>query len=159
MIEHSPFASELQEGIKAAIAEPAPVRGRRMAEVMQAIWRVAKEVADGRLTWSDVRNCTSALSGALVDARNALDDWDCKTGDYAQDGEDGAVLALERRSQLAFARQVFADTPADARLSLYEDAEFDAELHQLAVDFHLTPDDWVPRTHTWWWWPDQGRGE
>lgn len=56
------------------------------------------------------------------------------------------------RAQYAFAREAFRDTPADALLAEFEDAEVDQEFHDEAVRLDLFAPSFVPRSHTWWTW-------
>jgi hypothetical protein len=92
----------------------------------------------------------------LQAARSAFGDWQLELGRIfyvAARGEEEAEAALYRRSQFAFAREVFRDTSVEPMLTKYEDAEVDQDFQDEAVRLELFAPSFIPRSHTWWSWP------
>lgn len=153
--------SKARSCLAAAASGEDRVRERHIAEFMQLVAEHRRDAASSEVQTTVARQWASEAAGLLVAAWDALSLWSLQAGYHQERGsdEEHALEALRRRTQREFARDLFQGTDAATLLDACADAEVDSELHQLAVDFHLTPDDWVPRTHTWWWWPDQEQGE
>lgn len=153
--------SKARSCLVAAASGEDRVSERHMAEFMQLVAEQRREADSSEQQTTEVRQWAAEAAGLLVAAWDALSLWSLQAGYHQERGseEEHALEALRRRTQRECARDLFQGTDAATLLDACADAEVDAELHQLAVDFHLTPDDWVPRTHTWWWWPEDGQGE
>jgi len=121
---------------------------------MRSVQRLAEAVAAGITTWDALRPWARVHAEAVCAADPAISDWELDMGRFLyRGGEEGIEWALDRRSQHAFARELFRDTPADELLAAYEDAEVDKDFREAAARVALDAPDYVPTTHTWWRWP------
>ncbi|WP_394849994.1 hypothetical protein LZC95_21365 [Pendulispora brunnea] len=121
---------------------------------MKCFERLAREVAVDEGTWNDFRPWALRNADRLRMARLAMDDWQLEMGAlFYGGGEERMEWALLRRSQHAFAREVFRNTSADEFLAAYEAEDVDEDFHEGAERAGLDAPDYVPKTHTWWRWP------
>lgn len=126
-----------------------------MIRFMRCFERLAQEVSAGTISWHDVRPWGLRNAERLRSARKAMDEWQWGMGELlSHGGEEDRERGLLRRSQHAFAREVFRDTPADEFLDAYEDEETDQEFREEAERLALDAPDYVPSSHTWWRWRD-----
>ena len=58
--------------------------------------------------------------------------------------------ALDRRSQHAFARELFRDAPADELLARYDDPKVDEDFRAAAEHVALDAPSYVSASHPWW---------
>jgi hypothetical protein len=147
--------AEADAALTAALDTTAERNARRdaMKLLMRTFETLAKDVDAGTASWDDAREWGRRNAERFCDARDALADWQAelaKLFDYGN--EEEIEWALDRRSQHAFAREVFRDTEADELLATYETAEGDAELRERAELVKLEGPSYAPRTHTWWFW-------
>lgn len=120
---------------------------------MRTFYDIAQQISAGNGSWDGVRSWARDIADRVAAARPALGAWQRQMGDLFYDpsrDEVDAEAALDRRSQHAFAREAFRDTPVDAMLAGYEDAEVDQEFHDEAVRLALDAEQFVPASHTWW---------
>jgi len=125
---------------------------------MRSFEELARQIASGGGTWDDVRSWARDAVERVRAARLALADWEIAMGQlfYKPSGDEtDAEAALDRRSQHAFAREVFQGTPVDLMLAEFEDAEVDQDFHEEAERLALDAPSWVPRSHTWWRWREK----
>jgi hypothetical protein len=145
------------EALSASVEAKGPDRLWSMIIFMECVARFASEVASGRASWDTARSWALSRTDKLWAARNAMDEWQNELARYLRDrGEEGAERALEWRSQYAFVQELFRDTDAEEFLAAYDYSEADQEMHDLAEQLALDAPDYVPRTHTWWRWRDDG---
>jgi len=146
--------AEAEADLTTALSSDPHERLMAMTRFMRVLERIGREVAAGTATWDDTRPWAARNAERLRSARSAFNAWEhemwrcCYHG-----GEEDALRALARRTQQAFAREVFRDTPADEMLTEHEEAQFDADLRDEAERIALDGPSWLPRTHTWWRWP------
>lgn len=148
--------AEADSALAAACEGEPRARLEAMTRFMRTFEQLAREVAKGAATWDEARLWASRNAGRLVAAEEALADWEvemCRI--YYSGGEEEAERALDRRSQHALARELFRDTPADELLASYEDKHLDQEFREQAERVALDGPDYVPRSHTWWRWPEK----
>ncbi|HWO19742.1 MAG TPA: hypothetical protein VNO30_13245 [Kofleriaceae bacterium] len=120
---------------------------------MRCFEQLAQEIARGNATWDVVRLWTRERAERVQAARRALGDWQLEIGRIFYDpsgNEVDAEAALDRRSQHAFAREAFRDTPVDAMLAEFEDAEVDQDFKEEAERLALDAPSYAPASHTWW---------
>lgn len=134
--------------------QPDPkARLKAMTRFMRCFEQLAKEIAEGRATWDEVRPWARASAERVAAARDALGDWQIEMGKlfYDPSGDEvAAEAALDRRSQYAFAREAYRDTPVDELLAELEDAEVDRDFHEEAERLALDAPSYAPASHTWW---------
>jgi len=124
-----------------------------MTRFMRCFEQLAQEIARGNATWDVVRLWTRERAERVQAARRALGDWQLEIGRIFYDpsgNEVDAEAALDRRSQHAFAREAFRDTPVDAMLAEFEDAEVDQDFKEEAERLALDAPSYAPASHTWW---------
>jgi hypothetical protein len=124
-----------------------------MTRFMRCFEHLAKEIAEGNATWDEVRPWAAERAERVQAARPALAAWQHELGRIfyiAPRGEEEAEAALDRRSQHAFAREAFRDTPVDAMLAEFEDAEVDQDFRDEAIRIALDAPSYAPASHTWW---------
>ncbi len=124
-----------------------------MTRFMRCFEQLAQEIAKGNTTWEAMRPWARERAERVQAARRALGDWQLELGRifYDPSGDEvDAEAALDRRSQHAFAREAFRDTPVDALLAQFEDAEVDQDLQDEAVRLALDAPSYAPASHTWW---------
>ena len=129
-----------------------------MTRFMSCFEQLAREIAKGNATWDAVRPWAHRAAERMRAARSVSGDWQIEMGRLfysASRDEVDAEKALYWRSQYAFAREAFRDTPADEMLAEFEDAEIDQEFHDEAVRLDLFAPSFIPRSHTWWAWPTE----
>jgi len=118
--------AEAEAELIAALTPDPHARLAAMNRFMKALERVARQVAAGDASWDDMRSWAARNAEQLRSARQALSDWEVEMGRFIHEGgEERIEWALARRSQHAFAREVFRDTPADEMLAAYEDDDVD----------------------------------
>jgi hypothetical protein len=120
---------------------------------MRTFEDLAKDIAAGHGSWDDVRPWAHGIAERVRAARPALEDWELEMGHlfYTASGDEvDAEAALDRRSQHAWAREAFRDTPVDAMLAEFEDPEVDREFRERADQLALDPAEYAPASHTWW---------
>jgi len=145
--------AEAEAELTTALTSDPHERLMAMTRFMHAFEQIGREVAAGAATWDDTRPWAARNAERLQSARSALNAWEFEMGQlFYHGGEEDALRAFNRRTQHAFAREVFRDTPADEMLANYEDDEVDAEFHDEAERLALDGPSWAPRTHTWWRW-------
>lgn len=136
------------------VGEPKP-RLVAMTHFMNSLERLAHEVTKGNATWDEARSWAQHSADRIWEAREAINDWHAETGDMLYSGgEEGAEPALYRRSQHAFARELFRDTPADEFLAAFDTEDVDQDYREAADRLDLVAPDYIPTSHTWWHWPD-----
>jgi hypothetical protein len=147
---------EADAALTAALDETATRHARKtaMTALMRTFDALAKDVAKGTATWEQARPWGQRNAERFYEAQSALNDWQRELADLSGGNEEEMEWSLDRRSQHAFAREVFAGTVADELLATYESEEGDADLRRRADLYKLDPPDHVPRTHTWWFWRD-----
>lgn len=124
-----------------------------MTKFMRCFEELAKVIAKGDATWDDVRPWAAGHAEHVLVARPALVDWQHDLGRLfyiTSRGEEEAEAALDRRSQHAFAREAFRDTPVDTMLAEFEDAEVDQDFKEEAERIALDAPSYAPPSHTWW---------
>ena len=124
-----------------------------MIEFMRSFEVLAREIHSTHESWDPVRLWAAGVAGRVQAADRAFDDWQLELGDLlygASRNEEEVEAAFYRRSQYAFAREAFRDTPVDALLARAEDAEFDRDLREAAERLDVFAPSYVPRSHTWW---------
>jgi len=146
--------AEAEAELTAALSTDPHKRLAAINRFMKALERVARQVAAGEASWDDTRPWAARNAEKLRSARQALSDWEVEMGRFVHEGgEERIEWGLDRRSQHAFAREVFRDTPADEMLAAYEDDDEDKDFREAAELAALDGPSWLPRTHTWWRWP------
>jgi hypothetical protein len=126
-----------------------------MTRFMECFEHLARDVAKGVADWDQARPWAMRNAERLRAAREALSDWDLATGQiFYGGGEEAAESALHRRSQFALVRELFRDTAAEEMLLGYEAHDLDQDFHEQAARLVLDAPDWVPRSHSWWWWQE-----
>lgn len=129
---------------------------RAITELMKSFELIARKVAHGDATWDAARAWALANEAPFRAARAALQAWELEKAElFYHGGEEEAERALARRSQRAFARELFRGTPADEMLSSFDDEEIDEEFRAEAERIAIDAPDWVPRGHRWWRWPKE----
>lgn len=125
-----------------------------MRRFMLELVAIARACAGGPV-WSQADRSWALQHASLaLAARDAFVDWSAETGDlfYVQGGEEASERALERRSKLELARELFMGTEAEDLLNACRSDEVDQDYREQAEQCGLDPPDWVPRSHTWWYW-------
>lgn len=120
---------------------------------MRTFEDLAREIASGNGSWDSVRPWARNATERVRAARPALADWEIEMGQLfynASRDESDAEAALDRRSQHAFAREAFRETPIDAMLAEFEDADVDQDFHDEADRLALDAPSYAPTSHTWW---------
>ena len=120
---------------------------------MHAFDDLAREIFSGHGSWDAVRPWARDAVERVLAARPALGEWETEMGQLfysASRDESDAEAALDRRSQHAFAREAFRDTPINALLAKFEDAEVDQDFHDEADRLALDAPSYAPASHTWW---------
>ena len=148
-------ADDILDGIAGSLTAAATSgRDRHAIEpAMLGFESLAKLVQEGKATWDHFRPWAAAHAEDVARARFALEEWSLWMGqEFRQGGEEGAERALLLRSQLEFARTVFAGTSALETLEVISDEEGDVEFRHEAERRALDPPDFVPRSHVWWRW-------
>ncbi len=126
-----------------------------MTHFMMCFERLAREVAKGNATWDEARPWALRNAERLCATEDTMSDWEVEMGrTFYHGGEEEAERALKRRSQHAFARELFRGTPADDCLAAFEAEDVDHDFQDEAERLALDAPDYVPRTHTWWRWRD-----
>jgi len=129
---------------------------RRLAAItrfMRAFEDAAKEIAITKNDWDTVRSWARTVVDRVLAVRAAVGAWEIEMGQLffsATRDERDAEAALDRRSQHAFAREAFRDTPVDTLFADAEDAEVDQDFHHAAVLLALDKPSYAPASHTWW---------
>jgi hypothetical protein len=153
--------STLLDRAEAALLD---ARAKDQSQYREAMHRFMLELvaiahtAPGSPLWSQGARAWARRCALLVlAARDAFVDWSAETGDlfYFQGGEEATARALERRSNLELARELFRDTEAADLLDACRSNAADQEYRDQAEQYGLDPPDWVPRSHTWWLWRDR----
>jgi hypothetical protein len=123
-----------------------------MTKFMRCFEQLAIEIANGNASWGAVRPWAREQARRLQAARPAFEDWQLELGKifYSSGGEEDTEAALDRRSQFAFAREAFRDTPVDEMLAEFEDAEVDQDFREEAIRIALDAPSYAPASHTWW---------
>jgi hypothetical protein len=151
-----PILRDADLALAASFQSDEKARLEAMTRFMSCFEQLAQEIANGNATWDAVRPWARERAERLRAARPALADWQLELGRlfYSPSRDEvDAEAALYRQSQHAFAREVFRDTPVDAMLAEFEDAEVDQEFHDEAIRLDLFAPSFIPRSHTWWTWP------
>ncbi|WP_394849988.1 hypothetical protein LZC95_21340 [Pendulispora brunnea] len=139
--------------LAASLQGDAGERVASMTKFMECFERFARAVSQGKATWDEARPWARRNAERLCSASEALEGWQDETGRLLYDtDEEGREYALSRRSQHAFARELFDGTAADALLACYEDESVDRDFREWAYHLALDAPDYVPKTHTWWRW-------
>lgn len=136
-----------------ALSDDPALRLEAMKRFMRSFYDIAKEIHAGNGSWDDVRPWAREVADRVWAAHTALGDWQSDLGRLLYDrpwGEESMELALERRSQHAFAREAFQGTEIDDVLAASEDAEVDQDFRNGAVGYALDAEPFVPASHTWW---------
>jgi hypothetical protein len=132
-------------------------RRNAMADFLRCFERIAQEVQAGTSSWESLRPWALCNAGHLLAAYKAMEGWQGELVKFAHErGEEGVERALAWRSQFAFARELYRGTPAEELLEIYDDQEGDRELRESAESLGFEAPDYIPRTHTWWRWRDDG---
>lgn len=132
--------------------DPEP-RLEAMTRFMHSFEQLAKELEQSGDTWDAVRAWAREHAERLIAARPAIVDWQFELGRifYNPTGDEvDAEIALDRRSQYAFAREAFRDTPADELLAGFEEPEVDQKFRAEAERLALDAPSYAPADHTWW---------
>jgi hypothetical protein len=156
-VTNEQILADAEAALGAALDETAlrNVRRDAMGRLMKAFEQLAQQVAQGTATWDEARRWGQRNAQRFCDARDALADWQSELAKWFDFGNEEEIeCALDRRSQHAFAREVFAGTDADELLATYESEEGDAEFRQRAELIRLYAPHHAPRSHTWWFWHD-----
>src|SRR5262245_11497943 len=96
-----------------ALSDDREVRLKAMKRVMRVFCCRAKDVHAGKCSWADVRPWARAVADRVWAAYEALAEWQRDLGRLLYNpswGEEDIEIALERRSQHAFAREAFHET-------------------------------------------------
>ena len=128
-------------------------RRTSIVSFLEALKRCAQEVEKGAASWNEARPWAVRHGQAMIDAFTAIEEWSARMGPTGGSDEE-CEAALERRSKLQLAMDLFRDTAAEPWLMRLESEEIDQDYHDRAVDHDLVAPDWVPRSHTWWLWKD-----
>lgn len=149
-IDHATLA-EAEAALRAA-AITSPEDTRPIRWFMLAVEQLVRSVAAGTLRWEETAEGAHEHADQVMAARRAFGEWAMELGSifYSSGGEEGTESALRRRSQQAFARELFKGTAADAMLAMSEDAEVDQGFRQETVRIGLSAPEYIPESHTWW---------
>jgi hypothetical protein len=144
---------DADHALAGASSDDQGLRLEAMKRFMCAFYDLAREIHAGNGSWDDVRPWAGDIADRVRAARAALGEWQLDIGRLLYSpswGEEDIEIALERRSQHAFAREAFRDTPVDELLAGAEDAEVDQDFHDRAEGYALDAPSFVPASHTWW---------
>ncbi len=150
-----------EEALRAAAhAKDTKARLKALHHFMNALKRCAQMVYAGTATWSEALPWAVRNAATMIQARDAIADWSANMGDVFFGGsEEECEIALERRSKLQLALDLFRQTEAAEWLVGMTLEEVERDYHDRAIDHDLVAPDWVPRSHTWWMWKDSAGGE
>jgi hypothetical protein len=144
---------EASEALAAARSESQQDGLVAMSRFMQHVGHLAQLVARQETSWEVLRGWAGEHTEALRAARRALQAWDLVLGSLIYEGDEEQVEdALDKRSQRAFARELFHGTLAEEMLQAFDDDGVDRDLRARADAYFFDGPSWVPRTHTWWRW-------
>ncbi|MEZ4363306.1 MAG: hypothetical protein R3B48_24230 [Kofleriaceae bacterium] len=137
----------------AANSEDAAERLLHMNHFMLAFERLSQLNLDRLDALPAVRTWATKNARPLMAARRALEDWSLESGRlFYGGGEEEAERALERRSRFQVVCEVFRATDAGEWLQAFASDDVDQDYREQAAQCALDPPDWVPRSHTWWYW-------
>jgi hypothetical protein len=154
MMSNEKTLAALEAALIAAADPHESAHREAMAAFMAGFEQLAREATD----WDKLRPWAAEHAAQLLAAGAALADWSATTADiFYTRGEDGAELALERRSKFELVRQLFRGTEAESLVEACRDDEVDEEYREQAFGLALDPPDWVPPSHTWWRWQTFGQ--
>jgi hypothetical protein len=154
MMSSSTILATLEAALIAAADPDEAVHREAMAAFMAGFEQLARQATD----WEQLRPWAAAHAEQLLAAGDALADWSATTADiFYKRGEEGAELALERRSKFELVRQLFRGTEAESLVEACRDDEVDQEYREQALGLALDPPEWVPPSHTWWRWQTFGQ--
>jgi hypothetical protein len=147
-----PILRDAEQALADSLQNDEEARLEAMTRFMRCFEQLAIEIANGNATWDEVRPWAREHAERLQASRPALADWQLELGRifYGSGGEENTEAALDRRSQYAFVREAFRDTPVDAMLAEFEDAEVDQDFRDEAIRIALDAPSYAPASHTWW---------
>jgi hypothetical protein len=148
-----PILRDADQALEESRQTEEKVRLQAMTRFMRCFERLAIEIAEGNATWDEVRPWAAERVERVRAAWPALTDWQHELGRIfyiASRGEEETEAALDRRSQHAFAREAFRDTPVDEMLAEFEDPEVDQDFKEEAERIALDAPPYAPPSHTWW---------
>jgi hypothetical protein len=153
MTEPEQILNTAESALASAGDTDARTRLSAMNAFMAQIECFARLAAVGAADWGNARAWAARNATRAIAARRGFEDWCLETGDiFYGGGEEGAEKALERRSRFRLAHDLFRGTEAEEWLDGYQTEEADHDYREQAEQLGLDPPDWVPRSHTWWYW-------
>jgi hypothetical protein len=137
----------------------AALRDHDVVRFFGVMYVVGKAVTAGTTTWSEHAAWAREHASAVIAARPAFGTWSTENGHLFYDptgGLEEVEKAVRRRSELAFARDLFAGTPADEVLAELVSEEYEHDLHEEADRLDVFRPPTLPATHRWWKPPSGG---
>lgn len=137
-------------------AEESASSGQRqpLAPVAEATAIYAEAVQRSEESWEPARTWARANAHLAISAYGAFENWSSTiAGVFYSGGEEEVERALIQRSQLELVRDLFHGTEAEEVLAPITSEEVEADYRQAAEQLYLEAPSWVPRSHSWWYWP------
>jgi hypothetical protein len=155
MILSQEFTQLLEHSLKAAVQQGTRTEQRQvLAPLLQSTSRYADAVARGDATWELVRGWAAENAQLAIDACQVLASCSAAIASiFYGGGEEDAERALIQQSQFELVRDLFRDTAAEPFLEPIRSAEVEDDYRQAAEQLQLVAPSWVPRSHSWWYWP------
>jgi formylglycine-generating enzyme required for sulfatase activity len=139
----------MMQDIEAA-AEAALTAGDAIA-FMNGIEAMAQRIASGGGSWRELEDFAARTAVLVASAAKQIEHWASPIWQGMESGgEDEALLALERRSQLELAKELYRDTAATPVLDDVWDPAQDDELRERSIQVGVDGPDYLPDTHRWW---------
>lgn len=142
------MSSELEQQAEQALrAASSPHSHGRFADLMTALERLAASGA----RFAEMRDFASRTAPLFAAATQEIAGWRTVwfEGIYGG-GEEEALRSLHRRTQIEYARELYAGTAAEQLFADFGDDELDRDLRERAECHAHDAPAYVPRTHTWW---------
>jgi len=125
-----------------------------LTPILHAVTEYAVLVSLRKANWAPVREGAAERAQLAIAAFSGFEAWSAAiAAEFYGGGEEHTERALTKHSQLRLLCELFRGTEAEVYLASLNSAETDRDYQMAAASLYLQAPEWVPQSHSWWYWP------